>query len=99
MWAELVGQETVDSRVWPRTAAIAERFWSPADVNDVDSMYTRLEAISRNLEFTGVLHRANYSFERWTASPAASRWNRCACWRMRWSRSDWARDAPDGPLA
>ena len=25
MWAELVGPETVDSRVWPRTAAIAER--------------------------------------------------------------------------
>jgi hexosaminidase len=60
MWAELVGQETVDSRVWPRTAAIAERFWSPAEVKDVDSMYTRLEAVSRNLEFTGVLHRTNY---------------------------------------
>jgi hexosaminidase len=60
MWAELVGQETVDSRVWPRTAAIAERFWSPAEVKDVDSMYSRLEAVSRNLEFTGVLHRANY---------------------------------------
>ncbi len=60
MWAELVGPETVDSRVWPRTAAIAERFWSPADVKDVDSMYTRLEAVSRNLEFTGVMHRSYY---------------------------------------
>ena len=27
MWAKLVGQESVDSRIWPRTAAIAERFW------------------------------------------------------------------------
>ncbi|HKE25719.1 MAG TPA: family 20 glycosylhydrolase [Bryobacteraceae bacterium] len=60
MWAELVGQETVDSRIWPRTAAIAERLWSAKDVTDVDSMYTRLEPVSRNLQFTGVEHRANY---------------------------------------
>ena len=60
MWAELVGQETVDSRVWPRTAVIAERLWSPKTVTDVDDMYARLPAISRNLEFTGVAHRANY---------------------------------------
>jgi hexosaminidase len=60
MWAELVGQETVDSRVWPRTAVIAERLWSPKDVTDVDAMYARLEPVSRNLEFTGAMHRANY---------------------------------------
>jgi len=60
MWAELVSPDTVDSRIWPRTAAIAERLWSPKEVNDVDSMYARLAAVSRNLEFTGVLHRANY---------------------------------------
>ena len=60
MWAELVGQETVDSRVWPRTAAIAERLWSPQDVTSVDSMYARLEPVSRNLQFTGVMHRASY---------------------------------------
>ena len=59
MWAELVGMETVDSRVWPRTAAIAERLWSQRDVTDVDSMYSRLDAVSRNLQFTGVQHRAN----------------------------------------
>jgi hexosaminidase len=60
MWAELIGQETIDSRVWPRTAVIAERLWSPKDVTDVDSMYARLEPVSRNLQYTGVLHRANY---------------------------------------
>jgi len=61
MWAELVDAETVDSRIWPRMAAIAERFWSPAEVTDVDSMYRRLEAVSRMLEWTGIEHRSNYA--------------------------------------
>lgn len=60
MWAELVTGETVDSRIWPRTAAIAERFWSPAEVKDVNSMYERMAVVSRDLEWTGVQHRANY---------------------------------------
>ena len=61
MWAELVSAETVDSRIWPRAAAIAERFWSPAEVKDVDSMYDRMSAVSRQLEWTGVQHRADYA--------------------------------------
>lgn len=60
MWAEYVNAETVDSRIWPRMAAIAERFWSPKDTADVDSMYARMEAVSRTLEWTGVRHRAVY---------------------------------------
>jgi hexosaminidase len=60
MWSEYVSSETVDSRIWPRAAAIAERYWSPADVTDVNSMYERMEAVSRTLEWTGVQHRANY---------------------------------------
>jgi hexosaminidase len=60
MWAEYVNQETVDSRIWPRAAAIAERLWSPREVTDVDSMYARMNAVSRWLEWTGVRHRANY---------------------------------------
>ena len=61
MWAEYVTSETVDSRIWPRGAVVAERLWSPASTRDVDSMYTRMEAVSRQLEFTGVQHRANYA--------------------------------------
>jgi hexosaminidase len=60
MWSELVDAETVDSRVWPRTAAIAERFWSARELTDVDSMYARMEAVSRQLEWTGVTHRSSY---------------------------------------
>jgi hexosaminidase len=59
MWAEYVSEETVDSRIWPRTAAIAERFWSPASLRDVNSMYARLEQVSRNLDFLGLTHNAN----------------------------------------
>ncbi|HWB86489.1 MAG TPA: family 20 glycosylhydrolase [Bryobacteraceae bacterium] len=59
MWAEYVDAETVDSRIWPRMAAIAERFWSPRDVTSVDSMYSRLPEVSRWLEWTGLRHRSN----------------------------------------
>ena len=60
MWSEYTSDENVDSRIWPRMLAIAERLWSPRDVKDVASMYARLEAVGRRLEFTGVHHRSNY---------------------------------------
>ena len=60
MWTEFTSPETLDSRIWPRTAAMAERFWSPQAIRDVDSMYRRLDATSRNLEWLGLTHRSNY---------------------------------------
>jgi hexosaminidase len=60
MWSEYVSPETVDSRIWPTLAAIAERFWSPREVTDDESMYTRLEAVSWSLEWVGLGHRSNY---------------------------------------
>ena len=59
MWAEHVSPETVDSRIWPRLAAVAERFWSPASVRDVDDMYRRLSLISVALERAGLGHEAH----------------------------------------
>lgn len=59
-WSELVTPETVDSRIWPRTAAIAERLWSPRSVNDVRDMYRRLEVTGFRLEELGLLHMKNY---------------------------------------
>lgn len=60
MWGEWVSAETIDSRIWPRTAAIAERLWSPRNVTDIDDMYRRLAVISRQLEELGLTHEKNY---------------------------------------
>lgn len=61
MWGEYVSPENIDSRIWPRTAAIAERLWSPQNVRDVNSMYKRLEEVSRHLEWLGLKHNSSYA--------------------------------------
>jgi hexosaminidase len=61
MWAEYVSPESIDSRIWPRTAAIAERLWSPQDVRDVNSMYARLAGVSAWLDELGLTHNSSYA--------------------------------------
>lgn len=56
MWEEQTSSQSIDSRIWPRTAAIAERFWSPRNVNDADDMYRRLSVESMRLEVFGLTH-------------------------------------------
>jgi hexosaminidase len=76
MWAEYVNPENVDSRIWPRNAAIAERLWSPQEVRDPASMYARLDFVSSRLEWLGLTHRtvSRHMLQRLAgpASPAES---------------------------
>lgn len=59
MWSELVRPGTIDSRIWPTAAAIAERLWSPQDVRDVTWMYERLYAVNLQLEELGLTQIRN----------------------------------------
>jgi hexosaminidase len=59
MWEEFAYDETIESRIWPRAAAIAERLWSPQQVQDVNSMYRRMAAVSVHLEELGLTHRSS----------------------------------------
>jgi hexosaminidase len=61
MWSEVVSAGTIDSRIWPRAAALAEKLWSPAaETADVDDMYRRLDHISAVLTARGATHETAY---------------------------------------
>ena len=58
MWSELVSDETIDSRIWPATAAIAEKLWSPQVLTEeVEDMYRRLYILTTRLTELGLEHQ------------------------------------------
>jgi hexosaminidase len=61
MWSEMVTSETIEGRIWPRTAAIAERLWSPQDITDQASMYKRLAIAAQTLTWQGIPYLATSS--------------------------------------
>ncbi len=60
MWAEFVNPDNIESRIWPRAAAIAERFWSPAEILDIPDLYRRLGYMDSALVSLGLQHQTRY---------------------------------------
>jgi hexosaminidase len=54
MWTEYATPENITGKIWPRTAAIAERLWSAQSVKDVDSMYRRIDTLSQKFAYYGL---------------------------------------------
>jgi hexosaminidase len=59
LWGEIATDELIDHHLWPRAAALAERFWSPASMTDTADMYRRLAVVSAQLTVSGLDDRAN----------------------------------------
>nr|WP_267298689.1 beta-N-acetylhexosaminidase [Neokomagataea thailandica] len=59
LWTELVSDQMIDERLWPRSAAVAERFWSSPTLIDVSDMHRRLKATQTELEETGLQSEAH----------------------------------------
>ncbi|WP_286233889.1 beta-N-acetylhexosaminidase [Thalassotalea sediminis] len=60
LWSELVTDNNVDLRAWPRLFVIAERFWSAKSQKNIDNMFTRLVVLDDFASQIGMQHRQQY---------------------------------------
>ncbi|WP_158678215.1 family 20 glycosylhydrolase [Pseudoalteromonas sp. T1lg23B] len=61
IWSELVSDDNLDLRIWPRLFAIAERLWSPQSIKNRENMYHRLEAMDDyGANVVGLAHQRQY---------------------------------------
>ena len=59
MWTEMADGTTLESRIWPRAAAIAEKLWSPQNLSgDVKDMYRRLLSMDDRLVGLELRHKS-----------------------------------------
>lgn len=72
IWAELISDEMLDNRLWPRAAALAERFWSPREVRDASDMYARLAVQQDRLRRLGLQDQAARARMASRLAPGAS---------------------------
>ncbi len=57
MWTEAADSVTLESRIWPRSGAIAEKLWSPSELtDDSGDMYRRLLHLNEMLQVIGLQH-------------------------------------------
>ena len=73
IWAELVTDEMLDQRLWPRAGALAERFWSSRDVRDPADMQRRLAVVQAQLETLGLQDLTNRARRAERLAPGQAR--------------------------
>jgi hexosaminidase len=54
MWGEQVDGHNIDSRVWPRAGAVAERLWSVQTLTDPKAATPRLNQQACRMEQRGI---------------------------------------------
>ncbi|XP_018567236.1 probable beta-hexosaminidase fdl [Anoplophora glabripennis] len=58
LWSEMVEVDSLETRIWPRAAAMAERLWSDPINFNRDDVYQRLDVHRQRLESRGIKSEA-----------------------------------------